>query len=50
MNNNKILIKYFKGEEKYVLNKYQIYDIKSRQQLHLIEFNIGPFNIDTLFL
>ena len=50
MNNNKILIKYFKGEEKYVLNKYQIYDIKSQKQLHLIEFNTGPFNIDTLFL
>ena len=50
MNNNKILIKYFKGEEKYVLNKYQIYDIKSQKQLHLIEFNTGPFNINTLFL
>ena len=48
LKNNKIIIKYTVSEKRYLLQKYEIYDIEQRQQLKLIEFKTDPFHLDLL--
>ena len=48
MNNNKILIKYLRGGQNYILNKYEIYDIKLQKKLNEVKRD-KPYN-DAFFL
>ena len=48
MNNNKILIKFLRGGQNYILNKYEIYDIKLQKKLNEVKRD-KPYN-DAFFL
>ena len=48
MNNNKILIKYLRGGQNYIPNKYEIYDIKLQKKLNEVKRD-KPYN-DAFFL
>ena len=48
MNNNKILIKYLRDGQNYILNKYEIYDIKLQKKLNEVKRD-KPYN-DAFFL